>query len=370
MTRARVRRTATERRQELAEAAARAFHREGFHRVTIAGVATSVGVTAPAVYRHFANKNALLAGAVETGLDEIEAAVADAGDRDAVLENLTRAALHRPDFWTLLQREMRHLDDAAQQQARARFRAFTASLGAALSAGGDPEELRVMTALAVLASPSAHPTSLPTDRAHALLAGAAAAVCVAPLPSSGGGATAREERHPASRGEEVLATAIRLFHRRGYAAVSLDDIGAAVGMAGPSIYHHWASKADLLVAAVDRVLSGLPAAGPDVAPKTAVRAYVDLALREREALGVSVTERIGLPGDAAARIGRHDAEDLAGWVAMLRASRPALDGDEAALLVHAARAVVHDVVRIGRLYRRPGVADELEALALAVLYSP
>jgi Bacterial regulatory proteins, tetR family len=35
---------------------------------------------------------------------------------------------------------------------------------------------------------------------------------------------------------ELLETAIRLFAARGYQAVSLDDIGAELGLAGSSLY--------------------------------------------------------------------------------------------------------------------------------------
>src|SRR5699024_10769295 len=38
----------------------------------------------------------------------------------------------------------------------------------------------------------------------------------------------------------------RLFSERGFAAVSLDEIGAEVGVTGQAIYRHFASKQDML----------------------------------------------------------------------------------------------------------------------------
>jgi AcrR family transcriptional regulator len=43
-----------------------------------------------------------------------------------------------------------------------------------------------------------------------------------------------------------------MFAVRGFTSVSLDDIGAAVGIAGASIYNHFGSKLELLETAFDR----------------------------------------------------------------------------------------------------------------------
>lgn len=48
------------------------------------------------------------------------------------------------------------------------------------------------------------------------------------------------------RREELLAAAGRLFAERGFASVSLDEIGAEVGVTGQAIYRHFASKQDML----------------------------------------------------------------------------------------------------------------------------
>ena len=369
---------AAERRRELALAAAGEFHRHGFHRVTLGGVAAAVGLSAPAVYRHFANKNALLAGAVDTGIEEIAAALdladREGGSPDAVLRRLTEAALRRPDFWTLSQREARYLDDDGRRHVRERFRALTDRMSAVLGGhdpGGDPGRLDVLVTatLAVLSTPSTHHTPLPAERVATLLTEASRATLAAVDEPGGPGPTTPGAPAASERAAQILETAFGLFHRHGYAAVSLDDIGAAVGIAGPSIYHHYGSKAELLVAAFDRVLDGLPRIDRETEPDDAVRAYVDLALREREAVATRTTEIISLPSEDAARIGRALADDLAAWTAMLRRDRPDLTGAEAALLVDAARSAVHDVVRLGPLHRRPRLRDELSAIALAVLWT-
>ena len=49
-----------------------------------------------------------------------------------------------------------------------------------------------------------------------------------------------------SRREELTRIAARLFAERGYQGTSLADLADALGMQKPSLYHHIASKEDLL----------------------------------------------------------------------------------------------------------------------------
>src|SRR5438552_16609045 len=60
-----------------------------------------------------------------------------------------------------------------------------------------------------------------------------------------------------SRRDEMLQIAVGLFASRGYHGVSMDDIGAAAGVTGPALYHHFAGKEAMLVAALAPVSEGL-----------------------------------------------------------------------------------------------------------------
>lgn len=51
--------------------------------------------------------------------------------------------------------------------------------------------------------------------------------------------------------DHLLATALRLFYRDGYRAVGIDTILAEAKLAKMTLYHHFASKEDLIVAALD-----------------------------------------------------------------------------------------------------------------------
>ena len=66
-----------------------------------------------------------------------------------------------------------------------------------------------------------------------------------------------------SRRDEILEIAVGLFATRGYHGVSMDDIGAAAGVTGPALYHHFAGKEAMLAAALIPVSEQLLAGGRD-----------------------------------------------------------------------------------------------------------
>jgi TetR/AcrR family transcriptional regulator, cholesterol catabolism regulator len=57
------------------------------------------------------------------------------------------------------------------------------------------------------------------------------------------GGRARSRRN---RSQDVIEAAIRVFHKKGYASASIQDIAAEVGVLKGSLYHYIDSKEDLL----------------------------------------------------------------------------------------------------------------------------
>lgn len=60
---------------------------------------------------------------------------------------------------------------------------------------------------------------------------------------------------PTDRAGEIVTTASALFNARGVEGVSLDDVAAAMSATKGLIYHHFASKADLVAACLDRAFA-------------------------------------------------------------------------------------------------------------------
>ncbi len=60
---------------------------------------------------------------------------------------------------------------------------------------------------------------------------------------------------PADRAGEIVTVASALFNARGVEGVSLDDVAAAMSATKGLIYHHFASKAELVAACLDRAFA-------------------------------------------------------------------------------------------------------------------
>lgn len=86
-----------------------------------------------------------------------------------------------------------------------------------------------------------------------------AATHAAPSAPAATTGTSRD-RAKAERRAALLAAAARLFAERGFDGVTLEDIGAAVGVSGPAVYRHVAGKQALLGAILvdvsERLLAG------------------------------------------------------------------------------------------------------------------
>ena len=64
--------------------------------------------------------------------------------------------------------------------------------------------------------------------------------------------------------ESVLRGAAKVFNERGYDGTSMEDLSRELGITKSAIYHHVASKEELLRLAVNRALDGLFAVLADV----------------------------------------------------------------------------------------------------------
>jgi TetR/AcrR family transcriptional regulator, cholesterol catabolism regulator len=53
---------------------------------------------------------------------------------------------------------------------------------------------------------------------------------------------------------EILRTAVRLFHRRGYDATSMNDVAAALKFSKGGLYHHFQSKDEILFSLMEQAM--------------------------------------------------------------------------------------------------------------------
>jgi AcrR family transcriptional regulator len=390
------------RKAQIALVAAELFCERGYHLVGIDEIAAAVGISGPAVYRHFPNKYAILVHAtrelVTAALDAAQEAPEDddpAVVLDAQLTSMARFTVERRKVGALYQWEWRYLADEHRTEFLTALAALTSSfadplrrLRPELSAGG--AEFLVRATLSIFGSLTTHRAAAPKARAEAMLRRLGWAMLRADPPPA---ATIRSARGttagrtgegiaepPAagleSRRELLLAAAIRLFHRLGYHAVGMEDIGGAAGINASSVYRYFPSKGDLLAAAYYRASDRLAAstatalrgaADPDDALRRLVEAYVGFTFGESDLVAVYLAENSNLPEPDRHELRKVQRLHVEEWVRLLTQVRPDLPAPDARVLVHAAINLVTDLGRAVRFTPAGGAPAFVTRLALTAL---
>ena len=359
-----------DRRAQIADAAAARFRDLGYHRVGIEEIAGAVGITGRAIYRHFDTKQDLLTHVVFDGVERLEQACADGASLTEVIAALASVAVERRHVGVLLQRETRNLAAPEQAETYRRLDAVSEHIAGLVGAtrpelSTDEATFLARCALAVLASPSHHNVALQSPAAEALLVGMTEAALRASVREGEPQVRSETPVERASRRESVLAAAIELFGRRGFGAVRMEDVGAAAGMKGPSIYEHFDGKADLLMAALTRGaewlqlgLAGALVSGeaPADALARVVRSYVGFTLEHTDLMRVFLREAINLPDAERAVLRRVQHAYVAEWVRLLAAARPDLTDSEAWLVTHGGLSVINDTVERNQRHDLVGVS--------------
>lgn len=103
-------------------------------------------------------------------------------------------------------------------------------------------------------------------------------------PVEGRSADGRSADGRSDRREQIVAAAAELFAARGAAATSMRDIGKACGILGGSLYHHFASKDELIDTLTRRAVVELDEAYTEALASSAeplprLRAIIDVSFR-------------------------------------------------------------------------------------------
>ncbi|MEV6216207.1 TetR/AcrR family transcriptional regulator [Nocardia sp. NPDC051833] len=382
-----VRRRPKDRKIQIMRAAARAFSARGYYPVGVDEIAAEVGISGPALYRHFANKYALLVAAAEEGARGLRDCAAAADDPSLPAEArldalLTAVAEQNIDFRReagLYRWERRYLEREDRVRIRAFYRELEAMVAAPIAElhpGESPDNvtLRAVGALSSLASIAAHRTTLSHSRILALQLDMSWAIVRADLPPAPAAAEPDRQNRGlpvTSKREQLLTEAIRIFGRNGYHESGIEEIGAAVGINASSVYRHFDSKADLLAAAFHRTGDRLAVAIGEALAESESRAdaarriadrYARLTFATPEIMPVYYAEFSNLPQAEQHRLRAIQRQNVLEWANLL-------DGDpiEARFRVHAAIGQIIDVGRLLRFDSRPEQLARLAALTGAVL---
>lgn len=366
------------RRQLIVAAASDLFYHKGFAQVSMSDIANAVAIGPSALYRHFHSKNALFAAVIDEAMTRLERAVTTMGvDETAhIAANLAGATLIDRRAAVLWRREARHLPTEARRKHARRVRRLISKLATALAASRPlnpvDAELLARCALAVATSISYHHVALTNRNFHDLLTELVGYALDARVQHDT--TNRRSDGIPStSRREAILSTATELFSERGFAGVTMDDIGSAVGITGPSIYKHFPAKADILAAALfrgdewlridlNRILAQTQ--HPSDAMTQLVRAYAGFTFTNPHLMHVLVFESSHLTrkDHRQARAAQHAY--IAEWAHLAQQIHPTWDIRSTRIRVHAAQVIINEIGIDARA--RQNLAAQPTAIAIAM----
>ncbi|MFF2273106.1 TetR/AcrR family transcriptional regulator [Agromyces sp. NPDC058136] len=204
----------------------------------------------------------------------------------------------------------------------------------------------------------------------------------APTPVPAPAALTERGRQKADRRAAILTAAATLFAERGYAGVTIEDLGTAVGVSGPAVYRHFPGKAAVLAAILEGASRALldgaervlhEASEPEISLRALIAHHVDFALGDADVILVQDRELEQL--DTAPR---HEVRLLQRryvelWVDVLARLRPDRAETELRVRAHAAFGLLNSTPHSARIPgRRPAdgtVRGILEEMAWASLMS-
>ena len=363
-----IRRRPRDRKAQIARAAAEAFSELGYHGVSMETIASRVGISAAALYRHYSSKYELFRGAVlSLGQQLVDGTAAiDGDDPQQVLDRLVSAligiAMANRASGGLYRWEARYLHDEDQALLIDQLRTVHHRIHRPLMVLRPELTVRqrstVSTAvLSVIGSIVDHRAKLPAAQVHELLSQLVRKVLTAELPETPTPlATADESRRvDSSKYEALLTESLRLFNAKGYRDTSMDDIASAVGIPTSGIYKYFSGKSDILAAAFRRASDRLSAelsaviatvSVPEESLAAVIDAYVTRSFGQPELENVYYSERLNLTA-ADQRILRDlQRSTVESWVELVVSVRPEWTAAQARFAVHAAMSLVIDIGRL------------------------
>jgi AcrR family transcriptional regulator len=176
--------------------------------------------------------------------------------------------------------------------------------------------------------------------------------------------------------EQTLSVAHELFAERGYAAVTMDEVAAAVGVTKPLLYNYFGNKERLYVACMERAGEALfamiaeavrDAHTPSEALNAGVRAFFDFLDRDRAAWAVLFGETFSRVGKVAEGVARYRGRIASMAAASLLAQLPAERREAAEVQVQAlSEALLGAAEALARWWLRTEAISAREAAELLI----
>lgn len=177
-----------------------------------------------------------------------------------------------------------------------------------------------------------------------------------------------------SRREELLAVAADLFASSGFASVTVDDIGAAAGISGPALYHHFDSKESILGEMLMRISEHLLAGARSLRETSPpadllhdlIAMHVDFAVDQRALITVQFRDLTHARDLDQRRVRQLQRQYVEIWVGALVERSPSMSPATARTAANAAFGLINSTPFSARARRRE-VVELLTAMAAGAL---
>jgi len=188
----------------------------------------------------------------------------------------------------------------------------------------------------------------------------------------------RADRPTETRREQILRTAAELFAQRGFRGVSINDIGAAVGVTGPALYRHFASKDAVLgemLVQISRTLlaegqrRAAQAGGGEAALAALVDWHVAFAVSQPALISVQLRDMASLSEPDRREVQRLQRGYVEIWVDAIRDAVPGVDEAHARSAAHAVFGLINSTPHSARI-DQDAMADLLHRMSMAALVTP
>ncbi|HEY1530067.1 MAG TPA: TetR/AcrR family transcriptional regulator [Galbitalea sp.] len=184
------------------------------------------------------------------------------------------------------------------------------------------------------------------------------------------------ERAKAERRSALLHAAADLFAERGFERVSLEDLGASVGISGPAVYRHFASKQAVLAALLIDVSRELVAGAEVVIASSApvdeklrelITFHVEFALSNPDVIVVQDRDLDSLTPDDRGAVRSLQRSYIESWVGVLAAIHPSVPVGDLRIRARATFGLINSTPHSARTSPKAAVRTLLESMALAAL---
>jgi AcrR family transcriptional regulator len=177
--------------------------------------------------------------------------------------------------------------------------------------------------------------------------------------------------------EQTLGVAHFLFAERGYAAVTMDEIAAAVGVTKPLLYNYFGNKEQLYIACMERAGESLTetisaavegSESPGDALRAGVRGFFAFIDGDRAAWAVLFDETLPQNGEVAERVAAYRGRILDLVSASILAQLPQDSRDAARVEVEALSAALLGAAEaLARWWLQSGALSAADAADLLIL---